>query len=599
MPLRADLLQPIPGPSPSGADLQYDSVYDKIKDARLEDDTAPQGDWERPRKASDFGLVAKLAADALASRSKDLQLAAWLTEAQLRREGFSGLREGLDLVCGLLQRFWDDLYPPLEDGDAELRAKPLAWMALSLPPVVRSVPLTASGYDFYRYKESRAVGTEIDAAGDAKKLQARQQAIGDGKLPAEEFDKAFAATPKVWYKAVAQDIAGSIRALEALDRISRERFDEASPNNGRLQDALVEVQHVVHQLLGKKLELEPDPPELDPPVERVTGPGTGGSEPHAIGAGRALTAEPADRDDATRRAVSAARFLRHAEPHNPASYLILRGLRWGELRADPDGPDPRLLEAPPPQARSQLRGLLLGSRWDELLDAAELVMGTPAGRGWLDLQRYTLTACTALGDPYHQVARAVGGALSALLSELPGLPELTLMDDMPTASRETQQWLHELGFTNGGEPGTAAADPVRRPTRETTGLRLPDPALDRAIAEVSAGRPERGIELLMAEVTKERSARARFLRRTQIARIMVDAGMERIAMPILLELLALIETHGLALWETGEQVAEPMALLYRCLLKHPDEPAGDHTLATLHPRICSLDPLQAISLARP
>jgi len=159
MPLRNDLLQPIPGPSPAGADLRYDSVYDRIKDARLEDDDAPQGDWSRPRKTSDFGLVAKLASDALASRSKDLQLAAWLTEAQLRREGFVGLREGLELLRGLLQGFWDVLYPPLEDGDAELRAAPLAWTALSLGPLVRSVPLTASGHDFYRYKESRAVGT--------------------------------------------------------------------------------------------------------------------------------------------------------------------------------------------------------------------------------------------------------------------------------------------------------------------------------------------------------------------------------------------------------------------------------------------------------
>ena len=177
MPLRADLLQPIPGGSSAGADLRYDPVYDKIKDARLEDDDAPQGDWQRPRKAADFALVAKLAGDSLASRSKDLQLAAWLTEAQLRREGFPGLRDGLELLRGLLERFWEELYPPLEDGDAELRAAPLAWTALTLDPLVRTVSLTADGYDFFRYKESRLVGTEAAAAGDPKRLQARQQAI--------------------------------------------------------------------------------------------------------------------------------------------------------------------------------------------------------------------------------------------------------------------------------------------------------------------------------------------------------------------------------------------------------------------------------------
>ena len=35
MPLRDDLLQPIPGPNPGGTNLRYDPVYEKIKEARL------------------------------------------------------------------------------------------------------------------------------------------------------------------------------------------------------------------------------------------------------------------------------------------------------------------------------------------------------------------------------------------------------------------------------------------------------------------------------------------------------------------------------------------------------------------------------------
>ncbi len=37
MPVREDLLQPIPGPKPGGASLRYDPVYDKLKEARRED----------------------------------------------------------------------------------------------------------------------------------------------------------------------------------------------------------------------------------------------------------------------------------------------------------------------------------------------------------------------------------------------------------------------------------------------------------------------------------------------------------------------------------------------------------------------------------
>jgi type VI secretion system protein ImpA len=101
----------------------------------------------------------------------------------------------------------------------------------------------------------------------------------------------------------------------------------------------------------------------------------------------------------------------------------------------------------------------------------------------------------------------------------------------------------------------------------------------------------------MEELTKEKTPRSRFLRRTQIARMMVDNGLEAIAVPILVELLALIENHKLSEWEAGDLVAEPMALLYRCIEKLAGEAVvGDHSRETLYPRICSLDPLQAMAL---
>src|ERR1035438_1130084 len=105
MPLRNDLLNPISAENPAGENLRYAPVYDKIKDARREDDTAPQGEWKVERKTADWALVAKLASDAIATKSKDLQLAVWLAEAMLRREGVAGLREVLDLTRGLIETF--------------------------------------------------------------------------------------------------------------------------------------------------------------------------------------------------------------------------------------------------------------------------------------------------------------------------------------------------------------------------------------------------------------------------------------------------------------------------------------------------------------
>src|SRR5437660_2112228 len=114
------LLQPIPGSNPAGANVRYDAVYDKLKEARREEEDVDQGEWKRPRKVADWPLVIKLTGETLATKSKDLQIAAWLTEALLKQEGLGGLRAGLELLRALLDKFWDQVYPELEGADTEL-----------------------------------------------------------------------------------------------------------------------------------------------------------------------------------------------------------------------------------------------------------------------------------------------------------------------------------------------------------------------------------------------------------------------------------------------------------------------------------------------
>src|SRR5450755_4150219 len=112
MPLREDILAPIPGENPSGSDLRYDTkllIYDKIREARRKDDELAQGDWQSERKTANYPLVMKLAQDTLATVSKDLQLAAWLTEALLATERYQGLCQGITLCHDLLTHFWETL----------------------------------------------------------------------------------------------------------------------------------------------------------------------------------------------------------------------------------------------------------------------------------------------------------------------------------------------------------------------------------------------------------------------------------------------------------------------------------------------------------
>jgi type VI secretion system protein ImpA len=65
----------------------------------------------------------------LFNRSRDLRVAAHLARALLNRHGFAGLAEGLALIEGLLERYWEHVYPQLDpddDNDPTARINALA-----------------------------------------------------------------------------------------------------------------------------------------------------------------------------------------------------------------------------------------------------------------------------------------------------------------------------------------------------------------------------------------------------------------------------------------------------------------------------------------
>src|SRR5437762_2997806 len=157
MSVSEDLLVPISATKPSGDSLRYARTYDDIKEARRKEDTIHQGDWQRPLKEANYPLVIKLSTEALKRSSKDLWLAAWLTEALAYTKGLSGLVDGLNLLVGMVDQFWDTLYPEIDEGDLGLRVAPLSWVGefRDLQVAVRSIPLTKNRLDWFKYTESR------------------------------------------------------------------------------------------------------------------------------------------------------------------------------------------------------------------------------------------------------------------------------------------------------------------------------------------------------------------------------------------------------------------------------------------------------------
>lgn len=609
MPLREDLLNPIPGDNPSGEYLYYAPVYDKIKEARREDDEGPVGEWQRERKVADWNTVIKLAGESLATKSKDLQLAAWLAEAHLRKEGFGELRKSLDLLKGLVENFWDTIYPELEDGDAEFRATPLQWLGnfnlqIHMIPIVK----TTVGYSDIKYQESRKVGYKADAENDSTKLEPFLEKVREGKISADDFDKEFNATPKAWYVILIENMDGCLESLEALQIVCEEKFSDMAPGWTSLRGALEKVRQTVNILLNRKREKEPDEPvdggSVEETVEEevVSYEETTSAAPVARAAkkGGPLAAQPVDRDDAIQRVVSAAKFMRTEDAYSPAPYLMLMGFRHGELRAGGDTLDARLLEPPPTEIRQQLKQHSLDYNWQGVLDTAEAAIALPCGRGWMDVHRYAAQACSQLGYYYAGLQAGIKSGLRGLLTDYPSLLEMTMMDDTPTANAETATWLKAEVLT-GAAPSESGETSYAPPPAEgeraegEAGEPLPPDTWELARQAARGGRAREAIDLLSREAAMERSGRARFLRKTQLASICMETGNEVIAQSILEQLAAEIESRHLDEWEPVESVAHPLLLLYRCQVRQDREsPAAKALFA----KLCRLDPGQALSVSR-
>ncbi len=583
MPVSDELLQPIPGDNPSGVNLYTTPLFEEVREARRQDDTAPQGLWEHEIKMADYDAVIRLTTNALTNQTKDLFLASWLAEALLNKQGFPGLNDGLNLMRGLIEQFWDTLYPEVEDGDAEFRASPLEWFGNYYDPgkgsspaaAVKTVPIaTDKQLNFLRYAESRKVPTKEEAkASDPKRLE-REKALKEGKLEQELADAAVEASPKAFYVQLNKDIAASLKNLKALEDLANEKFGDAAPSFRNLRATVTEVSTTVGIILKRKRELEPD---LEPEVEA----GEPGEVVETAAEAASALGHIRNRDDAIAHVLAGVEFLRSTEPQNPAGYLAARGLRWGELRAAGAKPDPKTLVPAPADLRTQIKSLALEGKWPELLEACERGSSMACGRGWLDMQRYAIQACEELGEGYQPLARALKSELRALLLDYPQLPEMFLMDDTPTANLDTQKWLRTKVLNS-----ERLLEPISNGHRDGAGV------YQRALEAANSGNAAEAIGMLTREREKSDSGRSRFINKVELAQLLIAMGKEAVACPILKELAQELADRKLEAWEDPSLVARPLALLYKCMAKLKLDAAQ---MEDLHTRICKLDVAQALS----
>ncbi|WP_263264693.1 type VI secretion system protein TssA [Pseudomonas sp. RIT-PI-S] len=326
----AELTAPIEGGA--GEDLSFSTLFDQIKEARRADlHYLTQGDWQTDLKASDWDLTVTLAAQGLARQSKDLMLAAWLSEGLAHKHQFTGITFGLTLVEQLLELFWPGLFPSLEDGLEERTAR-LAWLNTTLAEVVGELPITqGQHFGLLRYEESRHV--ENLALQNPKAMQA---ALDEGKINAETFQRSVVLTDSDYLRQKAAEVSACLKACERLQGVVDALFGNEAPSFAALADILLRTGLLVERLLRERgLEPTSTPaPAADRDSAISSSADTAPAQAVQAAQGTLpapLRTTPASREEAFTLLANAAQFFKNSEPHSPVPYLIERAIKWGNM----------------------------------------------------------------------------------------------------------------------------------------------------------------------------------------------------------------------------------------------------------------------------
>lgn len=352
------------GEDPRG-DLTASAPYQKLRDARSEaraeererdsrpgEDNAPPTQW---RDVLRFGM------DCLTTRGKDFEVAAYMTEALVRLHDLPGLAAGVQLIDGMLDRYWDHGFPAPEDDvpeDERLEG--------------RSAPiggLSGEGADGTIMQPLRRMTLFSRTDGSAATLHLWMQAEEAAKVTDADKRDALHASGVPTMGGLAEEgrsgaaklrrVGLDARALRgawsALSAKMDERFGSYAPSMRRVSEVLERIEEIAVMILG---QLEESTAAADEGGEsqagdagEMAGAGGGGG-----GTGRGIRT----RDDVIKQIEEAAEWFRRTEPHSPMAFTLMDAARRARL------PLPELLEEVLPDNETR-RAMLtaLGIRFQE------------------------------------------------------------------------------------------------------------------------------------------------------------------------------------------------------------------------------------------
>lgn len=351
MPLDIDvLLEPVEGDLPAGPDLRADytpqSVYYRLRDARSDARSAERAADAEPALEGEvtqhWRNVTQLSQTAL-GKARDLEVAAWVTEALVRADGLGGLEQGARLIDGLARGFWDGVYPlPDEDG-METRVLPISGMNGvggdgTLIQPLRKLPLfnTPDGEPvmLFQYQQSE----ETAGLGDISRKEAR---LAAGVADFAKLETAARAAGVAHFTALARTASATLQAWQAMAATLDEMAGADAPPTRRVAEILEQIIDIAKRYAPSALESDTAPDDAVV-ASGSAADGSEGSTGGGVVAGQTALgarARPITREDALKQLAEVAEFFRKNEPQSPISLTLDEASRrarlpWPELIED-------------------------------------------------------------------------------------------------------------------------------------------------------------------------------------------------------------------------------------------------------------------------
>lgn len=291
------LLEPISSEAPCGGDISYDAAF-------LNLETLVKGKEETqfsPAEDPNWKEVQSSALE-LAAQSKHLRVGLVLSLALLENEGLEGLRNGLQVLKGWVEQYWDGLYPLL---DAEDNNDPVQRVNL-----LQALSTAGSSGDKFLERLQTVPLAESPSLGRYS-LKAITEAAGKPEIAAA-FKDSDSERLRARYDAAVEAL-GLVKDIDSflVGKIGREH----APNFGELNAALKQITIAIGPHCGA-----PESANGEPAGEQSVAGRAGEAASASFGS-------IASRADVVRALEAICKYYKSREPASPIPLLLERAQR--------------------------------------------------------------------------------------------------------------------------------------------------------------------------------------------------------------------------------------------------------------------------------